>query len=93
MARGASADLAVAVAVVCEESMLASSALRDEASGSGSMLEARRLSGEEERWGSSASPFMMARLDTRNGDWLLGSVVTAEPASPIPRSPSRDRSA
>lgn len=96
MARGASVVLAVAV--VWEEFMLTSSPLvRDvdgEASGSGSMLEARRLSGEEERWGSSASPFMMAlRERTRNGDWLLGRDVTAEPASSIPRSPSRDRSA
>lgn len=91
MARGASVDLAMAV--VWDEFMLTSSPLRDAASFSGSMLEARRLSGEEERWGSSASPFIMARRDTRNGDWLLGRDVTTEPVSSIPLSLSRERSA
>lgn len=56
---------------------------------SGSMLEARRFSGDEDRWGMSASPFIMARLETRKGDWLLGN----GPVSSPPRSLSMERSA
>lgn len=61
-------------------------------SGSGSMLEARRFKGDEERWGRSVSPFIMARLETRKGDWLLG-WFSAEPASSTAASLSSDRSA
>lgn len=56
------------------------------------MLEARRLSGEEERWGNSASPFIMALLETRNGDWLLAGFRTGPVSSP-PLSLSKDSSA
>lgn len=63
------------------------------ASASESMPEARRLSGDDERRGSSSSPFMMAvRLETRKGDWLrvgLGAVLDSSP----PRSLSRESSA
>ena len=38
---------------------------------SGSMLDARRFNGEDERWGRSASPFTRALLEMRKGDWLL----------------------
>ena len=54
---------------------------------SGSILEARRLSGDDERWGRSASPFMMALLETRYGDWPLD-LASAGPGSFPPLSPS-----
>lgn len=59
---------------------------------SGSMLEARRFSGDEERWGTSASPFIIARLEMRKGDWLLAELGTGPVSSP-PLSLSRVRSA
>lgn len=61
-------------------------------SSSGSMLEARLFRGDEDRLGSSASPFMMALLEYRKGDWLLPE-CSAEPVSSPPRSLSSDSSA
>src|SRR5687767_13409583 len=61
-------------------------------SSSGSMLEARRLSGEDERLGTSASPFMMARWGYRRGDWPLAA-RRAGPVSSPPRSLSIESSA
>lgn len=59
------------------------------ASPSGSMLEARRFRGDEERWGRSASPFMTAALlDAGKGD-VLRAGFSGEPTS---LSVSRDGS-
>jgi hypothetical protein len=58
------------------------------------MLDARRFRGEDERWGRSASPLMIARREKEKGDWLLAWFSTeAAVSSPPPSAASGERSA